>query len=434
MYFNLNKNIRIVYYPVNSKSTYLLIDNRKNQEFEINNAALSIIKSINNSLECGTNLLFEINQLTKIKFNYIKDYIEILLQKNIIESSIHKSINLNILEPFKKRKPLHSVALEVTQKCNLRCIHCYGAYNNLKENFISLDYIKILCNQFNILNTYQINLTGGEYFLHPNYNEIFNLFKTQGYQIAILTNGLYSEKIMKFLDGQDDIYFDLKISLDGLDEVHNKIRGNNNSFYNVIKLLNYLKNKINIKVTISITINKLNIFNIKKLIIYIKEKYPFNYTIDLAYNTVSNDMNKDLFFNMNELHTINEIIPEYYQNMKGIKVKINRNSHRCNGGIYSAAISADYYLKLCIGAFGNDFIFGNLKEKNLVELWENPPKNIQYFRKEKLKDLKKCKKCIHKNYCLTINCRLLAKTYTGDCKQPNPLICYSKYCENERIN
>lgn len=56
-------------------------------------------------------------------------------------------------------------------------------------------------------------------------------------------------------------------------------------------------------------------------------------------------------------------------------------------------------------------------------MWENPNKNIQYFRSEKVKDISECQGC-NRNICKNVNCRILALYYKQDLKKSNPITCF----------
>ncbi|MCM8781726.1 MAG: radical SAM protein [Candidatus Omnitrophica bacterium] len=95
---------------------------------------------------------------------------------------------------------LHSVSLEVTTRCNLKCLHCYLSYALRHEHFCYLDIESLK----NILPTLSkrgcrnISLIGGEPLLHPHIDEIIYLCKSSGFDITIYTNAtLIDEKAVR---------------------------------------------------------------------------------------------------------------------------------------------------------------------------------------------------------------------------------------------
>jgi len=139
----------------------------------------------------------------------------------------------------------------VTHKCNLKCRHCFfwkEINKNTKE--LSLDEINKFSETMN--NIVHLNLTGGEPFLRNDLSEIVNIFyKNNSLQnIAIPTNGFLTKQILKIvkqiLENCPNLAVMISLSLDGLKEQHDKIRGVKGSFNNAMKTykeLSKLRNK-----------------------------------------------------------------------------------------------------------------------------------------------------------------------------------------------
>lgn len=158
------------------------------------------------------------------------------------------------------------INLYVTSKCNLHCRHCFFYKSLNKPEEISLaDIEKISKSTTGLLN---IGLTGGEPFLRDDIEKIAALFakNSDAVIISIPTNGMLPEKIAlkaaEMLQQNPSTIFNITVSIDGKEETHNKIRGNNKAFSNALKTLNQLskiKKKFkNLRLGAIYTINKLN--------------------------------------------------------------------------------------------------------------------------------------------------------------------------------
>lgn len=129
--------------------------------------------------------------------------------------------------------PYRKVLLQITERCNLRCIHCFvSAMNkgiNLEFEDIR-DYIVPILQKNKVR---KITLTGGEPMCHPDFMEIVKLLHDKGFHITVCTNGvLINEKKMKEIVTFDNLMFN--ISLDGFSsDSHSTFRGvkNNDSFF-----------------------------------------------------------------------------------------------------------------------------------------------------------------------------------------------------------
>jgi len=75
-----------------------------------------------------------------------------------------KNIANSKLEPF--------IFLYITERCQLRCKHCYMGDRLLKPKEMSLEEIRKILKYFKSLGHYKLYLLGGEPLLHPQIKEI----------------------------------------------------------------------------------------------------------------------------------------------------------------------------------------------------------------------------------------------------------------------
>lgn len=112
---------------------------------------------------------------------------------------------------------------EITNKCNLNCLHCYNSSGVKMENELSLEQIKMIAHNFKNIGGNVVCISGGEPFAHKNFEEIVYIFIENGIEnLRLGTNGLLiNEKNKNILK-----YFQIiSISLDGFEKEHNTIRG-----------------------------------------------------------------------------------------------------------------------------------------------------------------------------------------------------------------
>lgn len=131
-------------------------------------------------------------------------------------------------------KPLPKLDLNITNRCNFRCIHCcFNSGETMLREF-SLDKIKDILKEFKTLGGERIDITGGEPLLRPDLPEIIKIGKDLNLKIELVTNGslLTDEKLKLFKQlGLDAI----AISLDGSNyETYKKIRPIKQETYNLI--------------------------------------------------------------------------------------------------------------------------------------------------------------------------------------------------------
>ena len=424
MSYSIKSNIRVINTdPELKDNCFRILDNSSGKKFDLNNSSYQLIKFINESDADYTAIPRLINEKFNLPESATIAFINYLTMQGILYVSETKIYNQNILLPYTTYNPLRRVSLEVTERCNLRCIHCYGNFGHSLKRILSYKEIEDLACDLDILNSYQLALTGGEFFLHPDYDAIFNFFKNKGYELTVFTNGFYTDRIIEFAQKHQDFMVKYRISVDGFSDTHNKIRQNNLSYQNAINTIVKLKQFANADVVASMAINKLNYLELNDLIEFMQNQYGVKLSYDLAFPTQFNQANKDWLFGLDEFDNLKHILPMIFTLDRYIKEK-PRGTFRCIGGREGAAITADKKMKICTGAMDDIYYFGDINESSVVNLWENPPPPIAFYRREKLKDIEKCNSCSLQSKCNFTNCRVQAGVWTGNPKNPNPILCY----------
>ncbi len=395
------------------KNLYLLYNNQVSNTLTINSTGVKIIKKIFNN---------------KQKFEKDNVFLESLINYHFassLQSEIYSS-RAFISNRCKYNLPLTNINLELTNMCNLKCVHCYGSFcKNIKSFFIPYEWIEKSLDDFDKLNVKSISLTGGECTLHPKFIDIVILLLKRGYELCIFTNGYNYEIIEELLERTKEYRYMIKVSLDSYEEIHNTIRGNAKSFNRTTKCLKLLKKYDNISVYISTVIMKHNLHYYYDFREYVKMEYPdFIHTTDLIFPEGNGN---ECSFSLEELEKVKKEIPSLFELQKNISKK----NKRCSGGISQCTITPDGYLKICNSACDEEFKFKhNAFEKGIIKSWLDCGKNIKHFRREKSHSSKKCKKCINRKKCNITDCRVLAKSYTGSCLNCNPMTCMIVKGEN----
>ncbi len=134
---------------------------------------------------------------------------------------------------------------DITNKCNLRCKHCYWWVNRKDCNELSpAQWEKIIDDVFIKEKVYQVALTGGEPLLRPDVIEVFA--KKLQSRFSVVTNGtLELKKFHKSL-----AYY---VSIDGTERIHDLIRGRC-----VYKKIKENVSNCEVGVNINVTINSIN--------------------------------------------------------------------------------------------------------------------------------------------------------------------------------
>ena len=198
-----------------------------------------------------------------------------------------KKISKAYCAPYRKGFVLDELIFFVTYKCNFRCKTCF--YGEVMDNYaknaqkeLSIDEIKKISLSIGVFK--HLLISGGEPFLRDDLVEICRVFCQQNKIIGIHlpTNGFDTEKIYtytrKILEQCPQIYLSLSLSLDGLEETHDKIKGVRGSFAKVVetarRIATLKKEFKRLSISIITVVNKLNLNEIMKLTEFVRDELP----------------------------------------------------------------------------------------------------------------------------------------------------------------
>ena len=196
-----------------------------------------------------------------------------------VKRAVVKPMNTLRLQRVHRLQTPEVLILYVLDSCNLRCKHCFywkevdnpRATHSLEE----LEKLaKSLKEPLELL-----TLTGGEPFLRKDLAEIVDVFvKHAGVKrIHIASNGFTSSLIVKKVKDMlavcSDARLTLQFSLDGFEEIHDRLRGRKGSFRNVCesaRAVNAIKDS-RLAVSVATVVFQQNYSQMKDLKKYVNE-------------------------------------------------------------------------------------------------------------------------------------------------------------------
>ena len=122
----------------------------------------------------------------------------------------------------------------VTYRCNARCNMCnrYKAPSRTEEE-LTLETIRKLPPM------YFTNITGGEPFIREDLKEILRELYKKSDRIVISTNGFYTDRILDLCREFPQV--GIRISIEGMEEMNNSIRGLEDGFHRGVSTLKQLR-------------------------------------------------------------------------------------------------------------------------------------------------------------------------------------------------
>lgn len=145
----------------------------------------------------------------------------------------------------------------VTFRCNARCIMC-DSWKMKGKGDLELSEIERIFQQIGKLDA--VRLTGGEPFVRDDFADIFSLTvkHLRPFGIHITTNGFLTDRIVHLCENRSlRTPLQLMVSLDGVQDYHNKIRGSTQAWNLAFKTLEHIaprRKKLNIDLVVNQTI------------------------------------------------------------------------------------------------------------------------------------------------------------------------------------
>jgi MoaA/NifB/PqqE/SkfB family radical SAM enzyme len=180
----------------------------------------------------------------------------------------------------------------VTSKCTGKCHHCfYWRRTNVVENELTLDEIEKICRSMGDL--LQVFLTGGDSAEREDLPQIAQLFANINHvlNITLVTNGWHGERvekqILEVLESCPKTNITVDLTIDGLDGLHDVIRGREGIFDHIVdtghRLMPFRKRFKNFHLCLNTTISSFNQHELIRLYEWIKKE--FDPTVYNAYLT-----------------------------------------------------------------------------------------------------------------------------------------------------
>ena len=130
----------------------------------------------------------------------------------------------SVVEGKKERSLDGAIAIwNFTNRCNLACHHCYSYADPNQEDYLTTDFILSQIPHLQKAGIRFVIFSGGEPLIRRDIFEIAEAMRKAGIVTYLSTNGLYVSE--KNVDRIIETFNYIGISIDGIEEVHDRFRG-----------------------------------------------------------------------------------------------------------------------------------------------------------------------------------------------------------------
>lgn len=162
----------------------------------------------------------------------------------------------------KKGFPLPlELSLEITNRCNLKCIHCYKNAGYKSNTYINYETLINTLNYFKEKIT-TVQLTGGDPMLHPQFSQILNFCKNNFDEVIVSIPAILVNKD----NAKDFLGTQVNVSLYSINSKdHDNITLVSNSYFQVINGIKLLQD-LNVDICVTNILTNNNIMDIEAFI------------------------------------------------------------------------------------------------------------------------------------------------------------------------
>ncbi|UCD13191.1 MAG: radical SAM protein [Thermoplasmatales archaeon] len=265
--------------------------------------------------------------------------------------------------------------------CNLCCRHCGSSADLPRDNELTLEESLAICDQFPELLVQEVNFTGGEPLLRPDWEMIAVHLKKLDIKTKILTNGatLCPDTIAQMKQVE---IAGVGISLDGLETTHDYIRCHKGLFRRVLTGIDLVLNA-DIPITLITTVNALNLKELPSLFALLQSLGVSRWQIQPIFPLGRANDAAELELTPQAYLQLGNFIKEWDPQAQKVGMEIMPGDSfgyftefdtrkppwgGCSAGLLSCGITSDGKIKGCL-SLPDEMIEGDLRQNDLWDIW-----------------------------------------------------------------
>ena len=300
---------------------------------------------------------------------------------------------------------LKEIWIHVTNRCNLRCIHCHLSSGLPLEAEMTTEEIHRVVCEAEELGAKTIHISGGEPLIRKDILTILENISQHTSSVILLTNGtLITDEIAKKLK---DYAVAVQVSLDGArEETNDLIRGKDAYKKTISGLQNLVKAGVLSRIAMTLIrqnidemddmvqlVKKLGLSHLHFPLLQIKGRAKENQSsVELQQEDVVKILKK-----MQEIPEKENIEVSAADALRK-EVEIRAKHDTCGAGITTISVAADGNVYPCAGLHVEEFCAGSIREQKLKDIWKTS-KVFKRLKSFSVLDIPECRACDLKFIC-----------------------------------
>lgn len=322
-------------------------------------------------------------------------------------------LDRRLRQNLKELHPLRQLFWECTLRCNLRCKHCGSdcKMEELTPDMPAADFLRVIDEEItpHVPDTHKvlIIISGGEPLVRSDIEEVGRALYEREYPWGMVTNGLAltPERFHRLCAAG---LRSMAVSLDGLEDDHNWMRGDEHSYQNAMRAIRLLASQRQVIWDVVTCVNNRNINYLPQLRDTLYEAGVRNWRLFTIFPAGRAKQHPDLLIPDERLHEVLDFIIECRKDKRihasyacegflgGYEGKVRDHLYHCAAGISVASVLIDGSISACTSIRGK-YYQGNIYKEHFWDVWEN---GFQSYRgRSWMKKTEPCSSCKMFRYC-----------------------------------
>jgi radical SAM enzyme (rSAM/lipoprotein system) len=306
--------------------------------------------------------------------------------------------------------PLRQLFWECTLRCDLKCRHCGSdcKMQDASKDMPKEDFLRVLDGIAKKTDPHKVFVivSGGEPLMRQDIEDCGRAIYEKGFPWGMVTNGLHltPQRYQGLLRAG---IHSMTISLDGLEEDHNWMRGNENSFRMVSQAIDMLVATEDFTFDIVTCVTRRNYQKLDEIKDFLISKgvrrwrlftvFPVGRAASDPMMRLSNEEFRGVFDFIRQTRSEGRIRADYgcegfLGNYEG---EVRNRLFSCQAGISVGSVMADGSIAAC-ASIRADYNQGNIYEDDFMEVWEN---RYMLYRNREWMRRDECAECKYFRYC-----------------------------------
>lgn len=310
----------------------------------------------------------------------------------------------------REEHPLRKLFWECTLRCDLKCRHC-GSDCKMQPERMDMpkeDFLRVLDGIAKKTDPHQVFviISGGEPLMRRDIEACGRAIYEKGFPWGMVTNALHLTP-QRWIGLQQAGIRSMAISLDGLEEEHNWMRGNDQSFKMVSRALDMLVAKGDFLFDVVTCVNRRNYQKLDEIKEFLIGKGVKRWRVFTVFPVGRAALDPDMRLTNEEFRGVFDYIRKtreegrirvdygcegFLGNYEG---EVRHRLFSCQAGVTVGSVMADGSIAAC-ASIRADYNQGNIYEDDFMDVWEN---RYHPYRHREWMKTGDCASCKYFRYC-----------------------------------